>query len=290
MTAATSVKHGTHAALSALGSAGTTVVYDANKRSISSQFSTDGHAEFLAMVLHELRNPLSAILSGVSCARHNRVVSPDLEWIWSSLERASERVRALAGDLTQLCHSAHPAFELRHRPVNLSSLVRSILESRRDIIEHSTIKVGLRIPDEVIWVNGDALRLQIALENLLDNALKYTAAGGDITVSVISSGEDAILRFRDSGRGISPEVLPNVFKPFVRDENAEIVTKEGSGLGLVLVQRLIELHGGRVEAFSDGEGHGSEFVIWLPKAGCCIQGVTSSNDHGSQFHDPVHHS
>jgi signal transduction histidine kinase len=231
MTAATSVKHGTHAALSALESAGTTVVYDTNKRSTSSQFPTDGHAEFLAMVLHELRNPLSAILSGVSCARHNRVVSSDLEWIWGSLERASERVRALAGDLTQLCHSAHPAFELRHRPVNLSSLVRSILESRRDTIEHSTIKVGLRVSNEAIWVNGDALRLQIALENLLDNALKYTGAGGDITVSVISSGEEAILRFRDRGRGISPEVLPTYLSPLYAMKMRKSLRRKGPVLG-----------------------------------------------------------
>jgi signal transduction histidine kinase len=128
------------------------------------------------------------------------------------------------------------------------------------------LRLALEVRAEAAWVTADPERLELVLGNLLDNAAKYTEPGGRVTVSVEVAGDEAVLRVRDTGVGIAPEVLTSVFDPFVREVIPGVGPRRGSGVGLLLVRTLVELHGGRVEASSAGRGLGSEFVIRLPVA------------------------
>jgi signal transduction histidine kinase len=226
--------------------------------------AADRRGEFLAMVLHELQDPLGSILAGVAFVRDTEGMLPQSEWLWTGLENATRQVQNLLADLMDLCRATHPTFQLHRRPMDLAAAARAAAERRRRDFERAGLRLELQFGAEPVWVAADPERLELVLGNLLDNAAKYTEPGGWVTVSVEAAGAEVVLRVRDTGVGIAPEVLPFVFDPFVREGAAGARPRRGSGVGLLLVRTLVELHGGRAEASSAGRGRGSEFVIRLP--------------------------
>ncbi len=218
------------------------------------------------MVLHELRSPLGSILAGVAFARDTEGFLPQSEWLWTGLENATRRVEGLLADLMDLCQASHPTFQLHRRRMDLASAVCAAADRRRSDFERLGLSLALEVGAEAVWVTADPGRLELVLGNLLDNAAKYTEPGGQVRVSVEATSAEVVLRVRDTGAGIAPEVLPFVFDPFVREGIPGIGPRRGSGVGLLLVRTLVELHGGRVEASSAGRGRGSEFVVRLPVA------------------------
>jgi signal transduction histidine kinase len=240
---------------------------DSSRHAPANHLAADQRGEFLAMVLHELKGPLASILSGVALARDTKEGVPQSEWLWTGLENATRQVQGLLGDLIYLCQATHPTFQLRRRPVDLVAAAYAAAERRRLDFERAGLRLELSFGAEPVWVAADPDRLQLVLGNLLDNAAKYTEPGGRVTVTVEDTGPEVVLRVRDTGVGIAPEVLPFVFDAFVREEAPGARPRRGSGVGLLLVRTLMELHGGRAEAFSAGRGRGSEFVIRLPRTG-----------------------
>jgi signal transduction histidine kinase len=226
--------------------------------------ATDRHGEFLAMVLHELQNPLGNILAGVAFVRETEGSLRQSEWLWTGLENAARQVQGLLTDLIDLCQATHPTFQLRRKPVDLAAAARAVVKRRRDDFERAGLMLTVAVGAEPAWVTADPERLELVLYNLLDNAAKYTEAGGRVRVSVEIAKSEVVFRVQDSGVGISPEVLPFVFDPFVREQVPGVRRRRGSGIGLLLVRTLVELHGGRVEVSSAGRGQGSEFVVRLP--------------------------
>jgi signal transduction histidine kinase len=216
------------------------------------------------MILHELQGPLGSVLSGVAFVRDTEDMLPRSGWVWAGLENAARQVQNLLVDLMDLCRVGHPTFRLRRRTMDLAAAARAAAERRRRDFEREGLRLELQFGAGPVSVTADPERLELVLGNLLDNAAKYTEPGGRVTVSVEDAGAEAVLRVRDSGVGIAPEVLPFVFDPFVREGAPGARPRRGSGVGLLLVRTLVELHGGRAEASSAGRGRGSEFVVRLP--------------------------
>jgi signal transduction histidine kinase len=224
----------------------------------------DRREEFLAMVLHELKNPLGAILTAIDLLRDAEGWLPQHRWIWNGVEGATRQLQCLTDDLLCLFQAAQPRFKLCRRPLNLAAVTHAAVERCRRAFEREGLELALHSLDKPVWVFADPVRLDFVIVNLLDNAAKYTERGGRVMVSVEDAGSEAVLRVQDSGIGIAPDVLPFVFDAFVREGVPAGRPTQGSGVGLALVRALVELHGGRVEASSAGRGRGSQFLIRLP--------------------------
>jgi signal transduction histidine kinase len=226
--------------------------------------AADRRGEFLSMVLHELRSPLSRIVSGISFARDVDCLSHEFDWIWTPVEDAVRQVETLMADLTGVCRTAHPTFRLQVQSMDLAATVRHAARRRQSDFDRNGIRLEIYAAAGPLRVAADPERIDWVVANLLENAVKYTEPGGTVIVTLESNGRDAICRVRDTGVGIAPDALPHVFDPFVRENVVGIRSKQGSGVGLMLVRTLVELHGGHVEATSAGRGKGSEFVVRLP--------------------------
>jgi signal transduction histidine kinase len=222
-----------------------------------------GKDEFLAMLGHELRNPLAAMISAVSVL--DRIGGQD-----EVAMRAREAIRhqithlgRLVDDLLDIVHVTTGEIALAREPLNLAT---SVQRSVSDLA--STGRLERHVVDvraEPLWTNADPVRLNQIVSNLLLNAIKYTSPGGTIRVRVVGEEECAIIGISDTGIGIPPKLLPHMFDLPPQGERRLAHAQGGLGVGLTLVRRLVELHGGHVEAFSDGPGHGSEFVVRLPR-------------------------
>jgi signal transduction histidine kinase len=230
--------------------------------------ASDPRGEFLAMVLHELRNPLSGIQLATEMLRYAEDRPPASDRLWVLLEKAIGQINGLTEDLLDLCRTTHPTFRLNTQPIDLAPMAHLVIERRRHEFERNGLWLAFKRGSKPVWIIADAERLELVLGNLLDNASKYTEPGGQVIVSVAVENHEAVLRVGDTGIGIAPEVLPSVFDPFVREGVAAGPKTQGSGIGLLLVRTLVELHGGRVEALSAGRGQGSTFVVRLPSISC----------------------
>jgi PAS domain S-box-containing protein len=216
--------------------------------------------EFLAMLAHELRNPLAPVRNGLEILRRLGREDTLAEKVRAIMERQVQHLTRLVDDLLDVARITHGTFELRKGPVDLAAAVNEALDICRPLLEGRHQELTVHLPGRPVRLEADRARLTQILTNLLDNAARYTPPGGQVCLSAEAEGAAVVLRVRDTGRGIAAERLPRIFEPF---EHAD--PGQGSlGIGLTLVRRLAEMHGGSVTVHSEGLGQGSEFVVRLP--------------------------
>jgi len=226
------------------------------------------------MLSHELRNPLAAISNVAHVMKASPAIDPQLRWARDVLGRQTGHLTRLIDDLLDVSRITRGKVTLRREPIELKSVVAAAVETTRTLITQRGHALQVDVPEEAIPVLGDRVRLTQVVDNVLTNAAKYTQEGGRITVALeIAAGtpEEALIRVRDTGVGIAAEMLPNLFQLFRRADDSLARSEGGLGIGLALARGLIEMHGGRIEAFSDGPGKGSEFVIRLPRANGAVE-------------------
>ncbi len=222
--------------------------------------------EFLAMLSHELRNPLAAIVNAVEVLRLSAPKDPKLQQIHDIAARQSMHMKRLLDDLLDVSRVTTNRIELARREVPLQEVVKQALDGLTSMIRQRGHHLEMTLPDERLAVDGDPDRLLQVVSNLVTNAVKYTEPGGHLAVSLSRDDGQAVLRVRDDGIGIPAELLPHVFDLFVQAERAANRSEGGLGIGLSLVKRLVEMHGGTVAAKSEGPGRGSELEVRLPLA------------------------
>ena len=220
--------------------------------------------EFLATLAHELRNPLAPVRNAVQVLRLRGPDEPELRWGWDVIDRQVEHLTRLIDDLLDISRITRNKLELRKQRVELAEVIRGAVESSRPVIEQRGQALEVLLPPGPIHLNGDLVRLTQVFLNLLNNAAKFTEPGGRIWLSAERQAGDVLVRVKDSGVGIAAEKLPRLFDIFFQVDKTREQSQGGLGIGLSLVRRLVELHGGRVEAHSEGVGKGSEFIVRLP--------------------------
>jgi CheY-like chemotaxis protein/two-component sensor histidine kinase len=219
--------------------------------------------EFLAMLAHELRNPIAPILNALHLLREEDG-GPAAEQAHEVAERQVRHLARLVDDLLDVSRINSGKIHLRKVRVELGEAVARAVETARPLIAARRHELSVSLPDEPIPLEADAARLEQVLANLLNNAAKYTETGGRIAIEAHREGEAAVVRVRDNGIGIAPELLPRIFDLFTQADRSLDRSQGGLGIGLTLVRSLVEMHGGRITAASAGVGKGSEFVVRLP--------------------------
>jgi CheY-like chemotaxis protein/nitrogen-specific signal transduction histidine kinase len=220
--------------------------------------------EFLAMLAHELRNPLAPILNAVQLIRRKPLADPQLAWSREVIERQLGHLTRLVDDLLDVSRITRGKINLARETVNVSDLVARAVETVQPMIAERGHQLSLDVADEPIRVFGDPLRLTQALGNVLSNAAKYTENQGRISLVARQVDGAVEIRVRDTGIGIPSHLLPRIFDMFTQLNHHTGRPQSGLGIGLALVRKLLEMHGGTVTAFSEGDGLGSEFLITLP--------------------------
>jgi len=219
--------------------------------------------EFLATLAHELRNPLAPIRNAVEVLRIEDVRHPRVAWAQDLIDRQVDQLTRLVEDLLDVSRITRGILELRMEPLALADLVRDVVETSRPLLAKHGARIEVALPGEPIVLRGDRVRLAQVLANLVDNAAKYASGEAPIELFAERGGFDLCISVRDHGTGMTPDELARVFEMFyqVGDRSQR---KPGLGVGLALVRSLVELHGGSVEAQSEGLGKGSTFVVRLP--------------------------
>ena len=220
--------------------------------------------EFLAMLGHELRNPLAPVTTALQLMRLHSDEPLRVARARETIERQVEHMTRLIDDLLDVSRITRGKIELRHEAVILSSLVARAVEAARPVIDERGHRLTLDLPDEPVVLSGDPARLEQVLANLLNNAAKYTDVGGRIAVRAVVEAGQVVVSVKDNGAGLTPAMRDHVFDLFVQGPEVRAYARGGLGIGLTLVRRLVEMHGGTVEARSDGPGEGSEFIVRLP--------------------------
>jgi signal transduction histidine kinase/DNA-binding response OmpR family regulator len=220
--------------------------------------------EFLAMLAHELRNPLAPILNAIHLLRRSDADQGAVEQASAMVERQVRVMARLVDDLLDVSRITRRKIQLRQEAVELTAVLGRAVQSTRIAMETANHSLEVRTPTEPVHIHVDPTRLEQILANLLNNAAKYTPPGGRVVLTAERADQEVILRVQDNGIGIAPEMLPRVFELFAQAERSLDRSQGGLGIGLTLVQRLVELHGGSVRAYSEGLGRGSEFVVRLP--------------------------
>jgi signal transduction histidine kinase len=220
--------------------------------------------EFLAMLGHELRNPLAPIRNAVQILRAKSTSEADRAWARDVIDRQLGQMVRLVDDLLELSRISRGKIRIQKEVVELGAIIESALESSRPLIAARKHELIESLPGEPVWLDADPVRLAQVITNLLNNAAKYTHDRGHISLSARKEGRQVVIRVQDDGAGIAPEMLPRIFDLFAQADRTLGQAQGGMGIGLTLVKSLIEMHGGTVQAFSDGVGKGSEFVVRLP--------------------------
>jgi PAS domain S-box-containing protein len=220
--------------------------------------------EFLATLAHELRNPLAPILHAAAVATTPAANSEQIRRSHSVIDRQVRHMAVLLDDLLDISRITQGKLQLRLRPVDVHEVVEAAVEAARPTLEGKSHRLTVSMPPQRLIVNADSVRLAQILSNLLNNAGKYTDPAGTIRLNVTLEGPTLLIRVTDNGVGIAGEALPTVFTMFSQVKSALDRAEGGLGIGLALVKGLVELHGGRVSAHSEGIGHGSEFTVQLP--------------------------
>jgi signal transduction histidine kinase/ActR/RegA family two-component response regulator len=217
--------------------------------------------EFLAMLAHELRNPLAPLGNAIHLLGAG---DGDRSTLLATAGRQVKQLARLVDDLLDVSRITQGKITLRRERVVLSQVIDEAVESVRSAAESRGLSLAATLPPRPVLLDGDAARLKQIFSNLLSNAVKFTPAGGSIRLTAEHAADEVRIRVRDSGVGLSPELLPHVFDLFVQADVSLERASGGLGIGLTIVRRLVEMHGGSVEARSDGVGYGSEFIVRLP--------------------------
>ena len=220
--------------------------------------------EFLATLAHELRNPLAPVRNSLQLLKIPRVDAATAQHARDMMERQVNHLVRLVDDLLDVSRVMRGKILLRKEPVELATVVAHATETARPLLDVKCHHLDISLPDESLLVDADPVRLTQVVGNLLTNAAKYTEEHGNISVSARREGDSVVLKVRDDGIGIAPGMLPHVFELFVQADSAATRSQGGLGIGLTLVQSLVEMHGGTVTVESEGLGKGAEFTVRLP--------------------------
>ncbi|MGH8217690.1 MAG: response regulator [Steroidobacteraceae bacterium] len=220
--------------------------------------------EFLAMLAHELRNPLAPIRNAVHILRTKPSADPEFRWVQDVIERQLGSLTRLVDDLLDVSRITRGKINISREPLALGSIVQSAVETVQPLISEKKHRLTIDVPDPQLPLDGDLTRLTQVVGNILSNAAKYTDSGGTITLTGRRAGGFVEIAVRDDGIGIAAEDLPRIFDLFTQSEHSNQRGLGGLGIGLALVRRLVELHGGTVVARSEGPGRGTEFLVHLP--------------------------
>jgi signal transduction histidine kinase/CheY-like chemotaxis protein len=241
--------------------------------------------EFLATLAHELRNPLAPIRNSLQILQMPRLDAETVERTREMMERQLNHLVRLVDDLLDVARVMRGKIELRLEQIELATIIARAVETVQPLVDAQGHALSVRLPSESLAIDADPVRLAQVVGNLLTNAAKYTEPNGRIWLTAQLDGDTAVLRIRDNGIGITPNMLPRIFELFVQVDQASTKAQGGLGIGLTLVKNLVEMHNGSVEAFSEGLGKGSEFVVRLP-----ISAQKPDRDHGieagRQTHEP----
>ena len=232
---------------------------------VSAEEANRSKDEFLATLSHELRTPLNAILGWTQMLRQNAVRPDRIQAALDAVDRNARKQAQLVDDLLYLSRITAGRLRLNIEQVPLAPVIEAAAETVRAAVEakHITLTLDLARSTDIA-IEADPIRLQQIVWNLLSNAVKFTPEGGQVCVSVTRSGDHISIRVRDTGIGIEPSFFPRLFARFEQGDRSPTRTFDGLGLGLAIVRHLVELHGGTINAESDGHGKGATFVVTLP--------------------------
>jgi signal transduction histidine kinase len=222
--------------------------------------------EFLAVLSHELRNPLAPISNGLTILATAPLDGEAARRAREIVGRQVRQLVRLVDDLLDVTRIARGKIELRRAETDLADIARHVADDHRALLEAAGVRLEVAVTDEPLRAHADPDRISQAVANLVQNAGKFTRAGGTVRVSCAAEGKVAVLRVADDGEGIPPDLLGRLFSPFVQADGSLARTRGGLGLGLALVKGIVELHGGSVRATSGGPGRGAEFTVALPLA------------------------
>jgi signal transduction histidine kinase len=220
--------------------------------------------EFLAMLAHELRNPLAPVRNALEIMRMARDSDPQVDRLADMMSRQIGQIARLVDDLLDVSRITRGKVGLRREQVDLNAVASQAVEATLPLVQARRQDLTVAMSSEPIPIDADSSRLAQVMGNLLNNAVKYTDEGGRIWLDIHREGAEAVIRVRDTGVGIAAEMLPLVFDLFTQVDPTLDRSQGGLGVGLTLVKSLVELHGGTVRAFSAGIGQGSEFIVRLP--------------------------
>ncbi len=249
-----------------LGGFGTTQdITDIKQAHLSLQDADRRKDEFLALLAHELRNPMAVMTTAVYLLENKGVEDPTMcRWAATAISSQTEQLKHLVDDLLDVARIGRGKIILKKIPLDAVRLItqaeQTCLPHQEQRLQHFTLK----LPSKPLWIEADPARLTQVITNLLENSVKFTPKNGSIELSLRHEEGDAVIRVRDTGRGITPDLLPHVFETFTQGEVSLARDAGGLGLGLALVKNLVELHGGRVDVASEGAGKGAEFTLRLP--------------------------
>jgi signal transduction histidine kinase/CheY-like chemotaxis protein len=239
---------------------------------------------FLATLAHELRNPLAPIRNALHFMQLRGSRDPDMQNARDMIDRQVRQMVRLVDDLMEVSRITLGQIQLQSEPVSLAIIITNAVEVSHPLIDSARHRLLVELPDETLYVEGDSTRLSQVLQNLLNNAAKYTPPGGQISLRAERDGEFAVIRVRDTGIGIPPAMLDRVFEMFTQVDRSSALAQGGLGIGLALAQQLTQMHGGRIEVTSAGEGRGSEFSVRLPLCPSPESSALEPDRAGSAYH------
>ncbi len=231
--------------------------------------------EFLATLAHELRNPLAPISNALHILRLSGDLPPAAERMRDIMDRQVNHLVRLVEDLLEVSRVTRGKIELRKEPVELARVIDSAVDTSRPLIEAAGHQLAIAIPPDVITLDADPVRLVQIISNLLNNAAKYTETGGQIWLSAQRDAGEVVISVRNNGVGIPAEMLPRMFDMFAQVDPTLKRSHGGLGIGLTLSKNLVQMHGGRIEARSEGPGKGSEFIVRLPLSAAAVPALRS---------------
>ncbi|HLT90174.1 MAG TPA: ATP-binding protein [Woeseiaceae bacterium] len=220
--------------------------------------------EFLATLAHELRNPLAPMVNALTLLRSPGTAPETAQRAKEIIDRQLTHMIRLVDDLLDVSRISRGKLTIRREPMELSSVIQNAVDTVRPLVEREQQVLTVEVPDRPVYMHADPVRLSQVFANLLNNASRYTQAGGRIDLSAVVQGNSVCIRVRDNGKGIAGEDLPHIFAMFTQQQEAAVRVQAGLGVGLALARRLVELHGGSIEAESEGPGCGSTFTVRLP--------------------------